>query len=361
MKMIKNFYLNLEKLPSGQYIRTRTLESIPFWIAASIAAGLAAGYATIFTAIETATVELYHHHPLWLFGITPACFFLSWYSVRRFSPQAIGSGIPQLIASLEMDPVRDENWLDKLLGLKMAIVKFFSSMVAALGGGIIGREGPTLHISGAVFYLVRKWIPNGKKVSHSSMMVAGAAARRCGRFQHSSRRNRLRRRGNGQSASDDISHVGPSSGSRCRSHRAMAGGNLSLSWFPTASNRAGIFSRRLRSRRHLDGSCRRILREDHAGPCGLVATTNASARSAPDLRDWTCLRGSRATGGRASTRIRQTHAFVFALSRRDPAPLFWKPRDATLAASCLTLSEGRAAFSHPRSQPAQPSVRSFNR
>lgn len=164
------------KIPAGAYIRSRTMSAIPFWIAASLAGLIAAGYATVFTAIEQSTIVLFQNHPYWLFGLTPACFLLSWYSVRRFSPEAAGSGIPQLIASLDMDAEKDSSWLDRLLGIEMVIVKCFSSMIAAVGGGIIGREGPTLQISGAVFHAVHKRLPKGTNVTHSSMTVAGAAA-----------------------------------------------------------------------------------------------------------------------------------------------------------------------------------------
>jgi H+/Cl- antiporter ClcA len=41
---------------------------------------------------------------------------------------------------------------------------------------VIGREGPTLQISGAIFHLVWKRSPQRSQVSHSSMLVAGAAA-----------------------------------------------------------------------------------------------------------------------------------------------------------------------------------------
>lgn len=165
------------KSPTGDYIRARTMESIPFWIAAALSAGLAVAYASIFTTIEHFTLSIFEEHPYWLFGITPAGFFCSYYAVRRWSPEAVGSGIPQLIAALEMDPKEDDDWLERLFGWRMAVVKWLSSMVAALGGGIIGREGPTLQISAFVFYYVRKWLPNAaSKVSHSSMMVAGAAA-----------------------------------------------------------------------------------------------------------------------------------------------------------------------------------------
>lgn len=168
--------LDWAKYPKGDYIKARTLEAIPFWIAAAVAACLATVYASIFMSIERFSVGLFNSHPYVLFAITPVCFLLSWFSIRRFAPEAVGSGIPQLIAALDMDPQKDKDWLDRLLGMKMSCVKWVSSMIAAVGGGIVGREGPTLQISASVFYLVRKWLPMEVKASHGSMTVAGAAA-----------------------------------------------------------------------------------------------------------------------------------------------------------------------------------------
>jgi H+/Cl- antiporter ClcA len=174
--MTPEYWQSWAEHPKGKYIRQRTIESIPFWIAAAITGGVATGYAALFTTIERLSLRIFHDHPYWLFGITPVMFGLSWLSVRELSPTAVGSGIPQLMAALSMDADKDDSWLDRLLGFKMMAVKFVSSMFAALGGGIVGREGPTIQISGAIFHEVWKRYPNKARISHASMLIAGAAA-----------------------------------------------------------------------------------------------------------------------------------------------------------------------------------------
>ncbi len=52
-----------------------------------------------------------------------------------------------------------------------------SSIVALLGGALIGREGPTIQISGSVFYITHKFLPdNWPKVDRERMLIAGGAA-----------------------------------------------------------------------------------------------------------------------------------------------------------------------------------------
>lgn len=175
-KLLKIDWQELRENPRGKYIRQRTIESIPFWIAAAITGGVAAAYAAMFTEIESLTRHLFRDHPYSLFALTPSMFFLSWWTVRQFAPGAIGSGIPQLMAALTMDSKKDALWLDRLLGVRTLLVKWISSMFAGLSGGIIGREGPTLQISGAIFHAIWKRYPNNERISHASMITAGAAA-----------------------------------------------------------------------------------------------------------------------------------------------------------------------------------------
>ena len=47
----------------------------------------------------------------------------------------------------------------------------------ALGGGVIGREGPTIQVAGSIFRKVNEWLPSWwPKVSKRNMIMTGAAA-----------------------------------------------------------------------------------------------------------------------------------------------------------------------------------------
>jgi H+/Cl- antiporter ClcA len=153
------------------------LQAIPFWVA-SIIAGLASVlYARLFLLAEHGTMLVYARFGAWLFLITPACFILAWWLVERFAPYAKGSGIPQVMASIDLATPRDIEKVKKLLSLRILLVKVLSSLVMIFGGGLIGREGPTIQIAGSVFRKVNQWLPAWwPKISKRNMITAGAAA-----------------------------------------------------------------------------------------------------------------------------------------------------------------------------------------
>ena len=50
-------------------------------------------------------------------------------------------------------------------------------MVLALGGGVVGREGPTIQIGASIFKKINDWLPEWyPKISKRNMIVTGAAA-----------------------------------------------------------------------------------------------------------------------------------------------------------------------------------------
>ncbi len=80
------------------------------------------------------------------------------------------------MAAMELSPTNNK-FLDKLLSVPMLIVKILGSCICVLGGGVSGREGPTLQISTAIFYQITKYWP--KKLPPPqlpAMMLAGGAA-----------------------------------------------------------------------------------------------------------------------------------------------------------------------------------------
>lgn len=93
------------------------------------------------------------------FIITPFAFVLSWWLVDRFAPYAKGSGIPQVMASVDLANPRDRYMIKYLLSFKIIIIKIISSFILIAGGGIIGREGPTIQIAGSVFRKVNELLP----------------------------------------------------------------------------------------------------------------------------------------------------------------------------------------------------------
>ena len=158
-------------------VKKGLLQSIPFWVASAITGMVAVLYAKLFDWAE--------HTMLWLAGLNqwvlfitcPLFFFLSWWTVRKLAPAARGSGIPQVMAAIELSNPRENHKVGYLLGMKILITKIISSILMVLGGGAIGREGPTIQIAGSVFKWVNDLIPaTWPKVPRKNMVITGAAA-----------------------------------------------------------------------------------------------------------------------------------------------------------------------------------------
>ena len=95
----------------------------------------------------------------------------------RFAKFAGGSGIQQVMASIELANPRDHEKIKRLLSVRVIAIKIVSSYFMILGGGVVGREGPTIQIAGSVFRKVNQMLPAWwPKVSKRNMIMTGAAA-----------------------------------------------------------------------------------------------------------------------------------------------------------------------------------------
>lgn len=161
----------------NERMKQNVLQAIPFWIG-SLLTGLAAVvYAMMFSYAEKGAEWMMHRASWSLFIATPVCFLIAWWLVKRFAPFARGSGIPQVIAAIELSGPKDEKKINKLLNLKVIWVKVTSSLVMAFGGGVVGREGPTIQIAGSIFRTINQWLPAWwPKISRRNMIMTGAAA-----------------------------------------------------------------------------------------------------------------------------------------------------------------------------------------
>ena len=154
------------------------LLALPYQISAILTALIAVGYTKLFQKAHRWNHELLMNEPYMIFVSAPLAFVASWWLVRYFSPMAGGSGIPQLMAAVEV--ARDEERNDgswRFLNVRIILVKIVSSIAMVLGGGAIGREGPTLQLAGSVYRTVHKLLPPfWPKVSRKVMMITGGAA-----------------------------------------------------------------------------------------------------------------------------------------------------------------------------------------
>lgn len=158
-------------------LRHGFLTAVPFWIGSLLIGFVAVFYANLFSLAETYFFKILQGRMWLLFFMAPTGFILSWWIVKKFAPYSKGSGIPQVMAAIEIDSPVNEKQVKKLLSLKIIVAKIVSSIALLLGGGAIGREGPTIQISGSLFNFINHILPSWwPKVSRKNMILTGAAA-----------------------------------------------------------------------------------------------------------------------------------------------------------------------------------------
>jgi H+/Cl- antiporter ClcA len=158
-------------------LKLNFLRAIPFWVASFITGLIAVFYSKVFLLAESNADSLFKSFHWLLFIVTPSCFLIAWWLVLRFEKFSGGSGIPQVMAAIELANPRDYVKIRKLLSIRVIIIKIISSFFMILGGGVIGREGPTIQIAGSVFRKVNQFLPEWwPKISKRNMIMTGAAA-----------------------------------------------------------------------------------------------------------------------------------------------------------------------------------------
>ncbi len=161
----------------NERLKHNLLQAIPFWIGSVITGVFAVLYAKVFVLAEQTMNLILDWHAWLIFLIAPVGFVLSWWLVKNFSPYAKGSGIPQVMAAVELANPKEHQKIRNLLSLKIICFKMLSSLALILGGGAVGREGPTIQIAGSVFRKVNEYLPHWwPKISKKNMILTGAAA-----------------------------------------------------------------------------------------------------------------------------------------------------------------------------------------
>lgn len=172
-KFLKNSFDNIR----NEHLKQNLLQAIPFWIGSVITGLIAVLYAQIFAYGEELLHKILDWHLWMIFLIAPAGFVLSWLMVQKFAPLSRGSGIPQVMAAVELANPKENYLIKNLLSFKILLVKIISSFILVTAGGAIGREGPTIQIAGSVFRKVYELLPDWwPRISKKNMILTGAAA-----------------------------------------------------------------------------------------------------------------------------------------------------------------------------------------
>jgi chloride channel protein, CIC family len=145
--------------------------------AVAIAVGAAAGivgtafHLGVNAALAWPALLKQHFDGLALYGasalIAAGAVVLSAWIVRRFAPEAAGSGVQEIEGAME--GLRTVRWQ------RVLPVKFGAGLLALGSGLVLGREGPTIHMGASVAEAAGEWLRMPRD-DRSGLLAAGGAA-----------------------------------------------------------------------------------------------------------------------------------------------------------------------------------------
>ena len=105
---------------------------------------------------------------------TPAVTAGLVWCTNRYFAGAAGSGIPQVLAALDVQTPPGQRHL--FISLKLAAAKIVLTVGGLLAGLATGREGPSVQVGAGIMYAARHWLPQRSSINDNGLIVAGGAA-----------------------------------------------------------------------------------------------------------------------------------------------------------------------------------------
>lgn len=146
-----------------------------------IAGAIVIGFVSIIcwfgsTQARKALFDFIEFSPYSLLVLTPLGFAIIVAVNNRICLAALGSGVPQTIAAID---IASREGREKLLSLRIALMKIVLTFSGQAFGASTGREGPMVQIGASVMHVFSKFVPSANAVIQhrldSFMITAGAA------------------------------------------------------------------------------------------------------------------------------------------------------------------------------------------
>ncbi len=145
---------------------------------AVLVAVVAIGFADAGTWAGNVFTDLTTGRPWMFFILCPGGLALSVWLTQRFFQGAQGSGIPQAIAALHMQPEHQ----DRVLSPRVAAAKIGLCVFGLACGASIGREGPTVQIGSSIMHSLGRVLKLPRAEVRQALILAGGAAGIAGAF-----------------------------------------------------------------------------------------------------------------------------------------------------------------------------------
>ena len=82
-----------------------------------------------------------------------------------------------MMAAIELAQPTKKHLIPLFISPRIIFIKIISSAIKVVGGGIVGREGPTIQISSSIFNQVYKRLPSWwQPISQKNILLAGASS-----------------------------------------------------------------------------------------------------------------------------------------------------------------------------------------
>jgi H+/Cl- antiporter ClcA len=172
--------LRLKDRTAYRRLRRSPLLSVRLWkrrIAFWLGAILVSLVAIAFAWAANLSDALFHRgvsvSPYIALAISPAGLAVSVLLTRHVFPGSQGSGIPQVIASLEM---HDQAKVRRVLSLRVAAGKVLLTILGLASGASIGREGPSVQVGASIMQALGQALNLPRLAEQRALVLAGGAA-----------------------------------------------------------------------------------------------------------------------------------------------------------------------------------------